>query len=62
MLQIVLDALPPPIDQGRQGRDLLADLLHGAVTGWQLLAPCHGFNGLHSRVPLPGDLVGRLGS
>ena len=61
MLQVVLDALPPIIDEGRQGGDLLADLLHGAVTGWQLLALRHSFNGLHDRVQLTGDLRRRLG-
>jgi hypothetical protein len=38
VLQVALDALPPTLDESRQGRHLLADLLHGAGTGWPLLA------------------------
>ena len=62
VLQVGLDALPPRIDAGGQGGDRLADLLPGAVTGWQLLALCHFFKGLSSRLPLTGDLRRRLGS
>jgi hypothetical protein len=37
-LQILTDALPPEVYQGGEGRDLLADLGHGVVTGRQLMA------------------------
>jgi hypothetical protein len=60
--QGVLDALPPPRAEGRQGRNLLAALLHGAVPGWPRLVPRPSFHGIHCRVPLLGDLGRRLGS
>jgi hypothetical protein len=38
VLQVVLNALPPTIDQGGEGRELAPDFFERVVTCWQLLA------------------------
>ena len=53
--------LPPEVDQGRQGRYLLTDLLHGGATCWQLMTSGQGFDGLHFRIQPAFDLVGLWG-
>ena len=60
--QILLDALPPALPQGSQGRHLLADLRHGGGTGWSLRALGARFERLTRRLQVACDLGGGLGS
>ena len=60
-LQVLVDTLPPEVDQCGQRRDLGADFGHGRVTGRQLLTLGHRGNALHGRRALAFDLGRGLG-
>ena len=57
LVQITLDPFPPEVHQGRQGRQLLADLCPGALTGWPLMVLCSRFDGVNCRLQAAFDLV-----
>lgn len=56
LLHVVLDALPPPIDQGGEGRHLATDFFEGVGAGWHLLALRSRGNGVDFGVHLAVDL------
>ena len=59
---ILMDALPPEIHEGSQGRPLLAARGHGVGTGGELMALSAHFDRLNRRLQLACDLCGGLRS
>lgn len=55
-LHIAADALPPPVDQGCQGRSRCADFAPGTRTCRHVRALREGFDGIDSRLSAAGDL------
>ena len=60
VLHILLNTCPPEVHQGRHGRQWLADLAPGTLTGQELMLDGQRFYGVHLRVQSTGDLRGRL--
>lgn len=61
LVPIKPDPFPPEVHEGREGRQLLSDLLHGALTGGKLRALGSRFDGLNFRLQATLDRLGRLG-
>jgi hypothetical protein len=60
MAQVLRDALPPEVHQSGEARQLFVHLLPGVAMCRQLMALHQSFNGLHFRLSLALDLLGRL--
>ena len=62
LLQILLDACPPKIHEGGQGRQLVTDFFQGVVPYRELMALGSCFDRFNRRLELACHLGGSLGS